>query len=555
MISISSVAYGQITFTDIPKDSELVARNIKTNLGTIIVNGEVNKTKTSYNELCLKIYRDKVLIDSLNEQLNYSPTIAPFDFSYQIPAELKEYQISLYGIANGIQKLDTTINAIVAGDVYVIEGQSNAFASMRDKESSAKNKSEFIRTFGSADSSVAGLLHNLKWYRGEGDGGFKEKGHIGQWGLRLGKLIVDSIKIPVAIFNGAFGGTPISYYERPLNYQSNLHSNYARLYYRLALTGVLNDVRGIIWSQGETDAINRTTASKYKEEFYDLITACAQDFHTCQKFYIFQTDNGCGSSINNVMEIKEVERQLAAEHGSSIEIISTSALKHDKGGCHFDYKGGYEEFGNRIFNLIARDLYGIKPQKEIEAPMITSAYMSDSTTLVVVEKADSLIQHDIRLPIQSYEIENAKDAKIDTIDFYKNIIIFELSQYPGNKITVYYLAQSLNSVKWLTNTNNFEVLCFYKYPVNTQITESKKDITCKIKVRTNLFNKNSKVLLNSTGKHFLEVVDTKKKKKRWYAFTGKKYILPSQDMAKGLYSVRAFDKDMNTIGITKFVIR
>jgi len=131
---ISSFSYGQVTFRIIPMDSELVARNLITNSGTINVAGWVNKIRTPYDSICLKIYRNNILIDILYQGLNYSRNYAPFNFTYQIPAELKEYKLSVFCIKKATQTLDTTINGIVAGDVYIIEGQSNALAAMRDRE-------------------------------------------------------------------------------------------------------------------------------------------------------------------------------------------------------------------------------------------------------------------------------------------------------------------------------------------------------------------------------------------------------------------------------------
>lgn len=254
---------GQITYLSIPMDSQLVARNLQTNLGTFNIQGKVDSLSI-YDSICLKIYRDSNRVDSIYQSLHYYGDSAPFNFSFEVPAELHEYSVSVYGIKNGIQTLDTTVVGLLAGDVYVIEGQSNAFAMERDGQNADTNKSEFIRVFGNSNPDTAALLANLRWFRGEGNGDYMENGHTGQWGLRLGRLLVDSIKIPIAIFNGAYGGTPISYYERPANYKTNLNSNYGRLYYRLTLTNLQNDIRAIIWSQGETDGNNGTSTTNYK---------------------------------------------------------------------------------------------------------------------------------------------------------------------------------------------------------------------------------------------------------------------------------------------------
>jgi hypothetical protein len=563
LLLLSYYVNGQISFTAIPMDSSLIARDLKSNLGTILIQGKVNNTSTAYDSLCLKTYRNSVLKDSVYQDLSYSSGLAPFNLSYQIPAELDEYAIKIYGVKNKVQTLDTIINGIVAGDVYIIEGQSNAFALMRDGGSANGNKSEFIRSFASSDSNTAGFLTYLKWGIGDGDGNGSVTGHnyVGQWGLRLARLLVDSMKIPIAIFNGACGGTPISYYERPSNYKTNLNSNYAREYYRLQLTGLQNNVRAIIWSQGETDAKNGTSISTYVNEFDTLEKAWKQDYPELKKTYVFQTRNGGMPSYPflNLQEMKEAEREIAIEHDSDIEIMSTSALRQDSGDLHFDYKGGYEEFGNRVYNLIARDLYAITPTREIDAPMITSAYLSDSTTLVVAENADSLMRHNTDMPIQDYEIENASGAVIDTIFLNKNKIIFQLSKYPGTGVTVSYLAQPADSGNWLTNTNNIEVLCFYKYPVDdsiavlTGITSSGTPIS--MKVYPNPFHQLTTIAMGNTGTYFVEIDDIMGRQLKEEKFTGNQYLVNAEGLTNGIYFLRLFDEEKNLIGVTKVIIQ
>lgn len=558
---ISSVSFGQVSFSVIPMDSELVARNLSTNLGTVLVQGAVNNTSTPYDSLCLKVYRNSVLKDSVYQALIYSSGLASFNLSYQIPAELDEYTFKIYGVKNKAQTLDTTINGVIAGDVYIIEGQSNAFGLMRDGGSANGNKSEFIRSFANSDSNTAGFLTYLKWGVGDGDGNGTVTGHnfIGQWGIRLARLLVDSIKIPIAIFNGACGGTPISYYERPTNYKTNLNSNYAREYYRLTLTGLQNNVRAIIWSQGETDAKDGTSIPMYINEFDTLEKAWKQDYPGFEKTYIFQTRNGGMPSYPflGLQLMKEAEREIAVKYDSNIEIMATSALRQDSGDLHFDYKGGYEEFGSRIYNLIARDIYTIVPTREIDAPMIASAYLSDSTTLVVTENTDSLIRHNPGKPIQDYEIENALGATIDTIFLNKNKIIFQLSKYPGTGITVSYLAQPADSGNWLTNTNDIEVLCFYEHPATDSIPKltgiASSGALISTKVYPNPFLGFTNIEVSTTGTYFVELDDITGRQLQCSEFNGNHYQLNAEGITSGIYFLRLFDSEKKLIGITKII--
>ncbi len=472
LVSISTVTYGQITFYSIPKDSELVARDLTTNVGSITISGNVNNKQSAFDSLCVKVYTDDLISDSIYQTLVYSGNDAPFSFSVQIPAELAEHKVLVYGIKDGAEALDTSIYGIVSGDVYIIEGQSNALAQGRDHESANGNKSEFIRVFGNSDSSTKGLLKNLRWFEGQGDGGFKENGHAGQWGLRVARLLVERVKIPIAIFNGACGGTPINYYERPPNYITKVNSNYGRLYYRLSLCGLQNNVRAIFWCQGETDGLNGTSTSQYIASFNNLYKSWREDYPSIEKTYIFQTKSEKIYPLNGLMAIEEAQREVTTKN-KDIEIIPTSGLKADRSGTHFVYKGGYEEFGNRLFRLVARDLYKVKPEhkKGVDAPMIRTAYLDDSVTLVIEENTKALVPHNTKLPIMGFEVENRVGATIDTIMVKKNKIMLYLSKYPGDKATVSYIGQQKISENWLTTIDSIETLSFYKYPITIPSTK------------------------------------------------------------------------------------
>jgi hypothetical protein len=249
--------------------------------------------------------------------------------------------------------------------------------------------------------------------------------------------------------------------------------------------------------------------------------------------------------------------------------MSTAALKQDAGGLHFDYTGGYEEFGNRIYELIARDLYGIANHREIDAPMITAAYLADSTTLVVQEKADSLLKHDTTFSLQtpppypSYEIENALSGTIiDSIFPKGNKFVLKLSQYPGPGVTVSYLAPVYDSgTNWLTNTNGLDMVCFYKYPVADSIKpDSGAGVPMiyslsSVKAYPNPFHSYTSITLPESGKYTMELNDLAGRKIQTDVFTGALYQLSAEGLAKGVYFVRVFNTNNALIGTTKLVVQ
>jgi hypothetical protein len=55
--------------------------------------------------------------------------------------------------------------------------------------------------------------------------------------------------------------------------------------------------------------------------------------------------------------------------------------------------------------------------------------------------------------------------------------------------------------------------------------------------------------------HYIELDDLTGRKLRWIEFTGTQYQLKAQDLAKGIYFIRAYDSDMNVIGTSKIVVQ
>ena len=459
-------SYGQITFNTIPLDKQLVGRDTSTNLGNIIIDGEVDNSIVVYDSILIEVYRNNILRNTVSHALNYNANIAAFNFNISIAAELANYSLKIYGKLGNSLTIEKLVEDIVAGDVYIIQGQSNAEAEMRSGSANS-NENDFVRVYSFGTQNLSWLLNNNAWYIGQGDGGRNTNGNTGQWGLKLARMLVDSLNIPVAIFNGAHGGKVIAFFQAPTNYKTSLNSNYGRLYYRLNQTGLKDYVKAVFWSQGETDAslTYATSTTDYKNAFITLKNAWQSDFPNMEKIYLFQIKNGCGKPIENLMQVKEAQRQLAFEN-QDISIMSTAALIHHTDECHFPFIDGYELFAKRIFRLVQRDLYGMATSDEINPPMITYAYLTNDTTLVVGTDASQL---SIDTIAEDFQLTNVDSPTITDIEASLNEIIITLSENSGSGATISYLAQYSGVGNFITNQMGLEPVCFNKYPINNCI--------------------------------------------------------------------------------------
>ena len=426
-----------------------------------------------FTSINVELLRNGTLQQNFTQNLSYQNLIAPFSFDISINAELAKYRIKIYTVYNGTRKnLVKDVDDIVAGDVFVIQGQSNAAAVMYNGSASGY-QSDYIRVYSGGNISSSGLLSNDSWYYGQGDGNENSSGNTGQWGLVLAKKLVDEFNMYlIAIFNGAHGGQPISFFQAPTDYSSSTNSNYGRLYYRLNKTGLKNAVRGVLWSQGEADSFtNGLSTDEYKNAFINLKNSWYNDFINLNQVYIFQTrDCNCGTSSSGRLLIKEAQRLLAVEN-EDILIMPTAGITSHSDYCHFPFVNGYETFANRIYKPLTRDLYQYNYSEEIDAPMILSAALTNQQTLVLETNSTGLMTNTTNTNLiltrvaNDFVLSNANGAGISSFEIQGSNIIFNLNGDPGSSPSISFLGQYAGIENNITNTNGLELVCFSNFPI------------------------------------------------------------------------------------------
>ncbi len=343
----------QIYFVSFPKDMQLYPRDPVSNTATINMSGTAEIG--TGNALQLRVFRDSVLIYTETQGLNYVNDFAGFSFEAMILAELANYTFELHAEQDDDFVLVKTVSNVVAGDVYVITGQSNALASRRDSAASAAYlENPFIRSFASGknNTSVAG---NLYWYQGRADTRHEVNGNVGQWGMEMADLILEEHQIPVAIFNGAIGGSNIVYHKRNNNDPTDLLSSYGRLLYRLEQAGVADAVRAIFWWQGETDAKFGMPRQTYKNHFYDIYKGWENDFPGFEALFMMQVRTGCATSPSDAVQIQEAQRQLANELPKA-HLMTAKGIAQWTDDCHFGLSS-YEAVGERMAAALMNEVY------------------------------------------------------------------------------------------------------------------------------------------------------------------------------------------------------
>tara|TARA_Y100000766_G_C18911852_1_gene608763 strand:+ start:321 stop:3149 length:2829 start_codon:yes stop_codon:yes gene_type:complete len=463
LIFIANNIFSQIIFTDLPKDYQLVGRNQQTNIGQFNVSGVVNYTTFDYNKISLILKRNNSFYEYQSIDLLNNQNI--FNFNINIIAELANYSILVYSHVNNDSLLEFEASNIVSGDVYIIQGQSNAQAKMFNG-SAHQYEDEFIRVYASGTDSIEKLILNDNWFIAQGDGDNETNGNTGQWGLRFAKYIVDSLSIPVAIFNQAQGGLGISEFLNPYEADNSLIYNYNKLLYRLEKNNLKSYVKAIFWAQGEFDSNPNvpytislgiaTNTVDYKDKFNELMQSWQNDYSNLNKIYIFQTKNGCNKPLEKLQQIKEAQRQLAVEN-ELVSIIPTSKLNHYSDSCHFTFYNGYQKFAERLFKLVKRDIYAYPNNNDIDAPYVYNGYKTYDSLIVIKTNSDSLVFDSIG----SFFKNNNFNINENNIYTYYEYIIINNSMFDFDTTKISYTGNYNNlNGNYITNTLNIELTCF-----------------------------------------------------------------------------------------------
>lgn len=336
-----------VQISKFPQNNQLFARNTATNKAEEYTEGGVPKA-FNFKAVRLRVYRDTVLVQNIVQNIDTNAATALFKIQYTIEAIRKNHTVELSGISknNVVVKIREATN-VVAGDVFIINGQSNAIGWIEGEN--AADRDEFMRTY----------LDNFGWREAYGTSTSK-------WGARLMKKIITDENIPVAVFNEAVGGQQIDYYLRsPINAYTD-QSNYATLYKRLKLNNLDKKISAIFWWQGESDGWE-TKLDSFRNKTNTLFRQWREDYNNVPIVYFQVRFRACTHISPNIFEAQ----RLMKSDLQNVEVMSSSpALIGD--GCHFAYKNGYDSLGNRLYRLIASKIYG-KSSNFVRPPSIIAA--------------------------------------------------------------------------------------------------------------------------------------------------------------------------------------
>lgn len=436
-----------------PEDGQFYAREDGTE-GTLHYNGTLEEAA---DQVFLRLYADGALAKTETARPAADRSYA---LSVKLKAGLIRYKIEF---GRGTDTVLHTVNDLLCGDAYLIDGQSNALATDTREKSPAETH-EWIRSFGRPPAKAAEAAGNL-WCRPVWKAQQGEKSELGWWGMELAKRLVESRKIPIFIVNGAVGGTRIDQHQRNEADPTSLDTIYGRMLWRVRRAKLTHGIRAILWHQGENDqGADGPTGGygweTYQRYFVEMAAAWKQDFPNVRQYYVFQIwPNACamGGKDGSGDRLREQQRTLSPLF-SNLQLLSTLGVRPSE-GCHFPLKG-WAEFARMVQPLIERDHYGQALAGPLTAPNLRRASAADGT--IVLEFDQPVVWSDA-LAGQFY-LDNQK-GKVASGRVAGKVLTLVLKEPLAAKTITYLKEIAWSQDTLLLGANGLAALTFCEVPI------------------------------------------------------------------------------------------
>ena len=473
-VFVGGSLFGQhVQLQSFPKNLQLYPRNKTTNQAKVEIKGILDSTSL-YTHLVSNVYKNGLLWQTKSQPIaqNNPNNPRPFNLFHHIDADTVLYRFELIGYQAATQNLLLAqADSVVAGDVFLVEGQSNASglnygncpnANLCDK------RYLYVRSFGYRGDDTLQTRNRTQWSVAQNGNNWSGNGFIGSWAMFLANQINKQYAMPVAIVSGAMPGNPMNYFLPNAANPSDLNTNYGRLLYRCKQAKIDSNVSGLFNYQGENDC---SQPNSYLMGLQTLKTAWQRDYHNLSQFFIFQMGNIAPICPDAGLEVRERQRLFANRNPNNVHLIGTTA----NGFLHIDsihyLMEGNKKLGQDAFYQLQKTIYGSN-LSNLESPKPLVAYFLIPNRLVLeLENTLDRINIDNHLAVANDFVLEGTTAAVQTIVLLgNNKILLECTQnaYLASGLT--YQGHAGNASGWVQNANKIGLVAFKALPISANPT-------------------------------------------------------------------------------------
>ncbi len=421
------ISWAQVNFTKFPLNNQILQRDERDE-ATITV--QANVETFVRGKITLRIWQEQSLFWSQDVILEGQTHVS---FSPKIKAGEHNYYVKAYLNDNEIKKADR----VVAGDVYLFYGQSNALGYSGINEY-VPLRNVFLRYYvmyhyENKDGEWLVPSESIQW---PGTGLFP---------LELERMLYQEHRYPIGVVVGAVGGADIATLSNrnPAN-PTDIHTEYGKLLTMTSTSGLRDQIKYLVFRHGESDATFQGFSEAYPQQFTKLFNYIKTDFPALKKVYNFQanllTDYNPKAGF-----LREFQRNVRNNSPLITNLSTVGTQGYD--GLHYN-TAGYRQTATELARVISKEIYGVGTSPEIYSPNLKEAYWEQNKLVLafddnmkMVYPKDTVV-HDYLWRMKDYIYINGKAGSVDS-GYAVGNKIYLITNTRGTKVS--YLPPFYNS--------------------------------------------------------------------------------------------------------------
>jgi len=327
-------------------ENSLVTRS--TNYSVLHSDYQVIQRDTDSNGACrVKLDEDwkgsdevKIIVKEKNDKVVLKQCVKPQNDNYILIENIPVGGPYVVTLSTQNNKLKKTYKNILVGDIWILAGQSNMQGVAKPKEKYPPSKYVNMLSLVEKWEPATIPLHRMKntelqtfvdlyhkYITDEEAKGILEITKFNNyWGVCSGRFFADELykktSVPIGLIPCAWGGTTLEQWN-PKNYYGGKPSLYGIMLQKVKKAG--GRVRGMLWYQGESDALvaDEKIPASYKKRFKKFASAVHKDIGDIPIITV-QLGRTLEASpeIARYWQIVQENQRLAAEEISNVYMVS-----------------------------------------------------------------------------------------------------------------------------------------------------------------------------------------------------------------------------------------
>lgn len=359
--------FSQVNISKFPANNQVIQRN-EQDEASFQVKGRVDEG--GHSSIALKVLQDgntffEQSVDASSD-FTFSPTLKAGKFDYTFILTL-----------DGSREIKRTTQVGV-GDLFLIYGQSNALGS-GGIDTYRPEPNPLIRFFTVANFDNG----DSEWVQP-----YKTSTWPGTGTLEFQKFLCGKYNYPVGVIVGSVGGSDIKgLNNRNAQNPADKNTHYGKMLLQTIFSDVKDQIRYIIFRQGETDGSYQLESEQYPVEFEKLYNSFVQDYPNLKKIYNIQNNI---LTINNSKAgfLRDYQRLTKYKFSKIITMSSVGTTGYD--GLHYTLKG-YSQTAYELSRIVGREIYNDFQSPQIYSPDLKKIYWENQKLVLEFDEGMEML--------------------------------------------------------------------------------------------------------------------------------------------------------------------